>query len=155
MSSTNNYHPQHGLSLKNSRFIAYLRPDAHRPLSQQRSEISRFCSEHGYNIVREYVDTEVTPGPVLQEALDHMQLVDGIVVSDLNRFVTHDSNRARDLRPLMKRFLVERSKHLIVIEEGIDTSTAVGQTIAAETINQLKDADEDANARWFHVGVNP
>src|SRR4051812_36525528 len=75
MSSANNYKPAHGLSLRNSRFIAYLRPDAHRPLSQQRSEISRFCSDHGYNIVKEYVDTEVAPGPVLQEALDHMQLV--------------------------------------------------------------------------------
>jgi DNA invertase Pin-like site-specific DNA recombinase len=145
---------KHGVAPKNTRLIAYLRPGQNKTICQQRAEITTFCDEHGYCVTAEFMD-EHKPGPGLQEALQHLQNVDGIIASDLNRFVEHDSYRARDLRPLLHHFLSNRAKHLLVIEEGIDTSTAAGQLAVMESINQLKDADQDFHTNWFEVGYHP
>jgi DNA invertase Pin-like site-specific DNA recombinase len=143
-----------GFGSHNARLIAYLRPCSNKSLDQQRQEIDEYCRENGYYVVKEYVDCHVL-GPALQEALQHLEAVDGIIASDLNRFVEHSANRGRDLRPLLHRFLTHRTKHLLVVEEGINTSTAIGQMAAVETISQLKDADEDFHATWFESVYRP
>jgi hypothetical protein len=135
----------------NTRLVAYLRPCEKLSIVQQRQELERFCTEHGYHIAKEFID-EHGPGLSLQAAMDNMDFADGMIATDLNRFVEHIDNRARDLRPLLHHFLTDRKKHLLVVEEGIDTSTVQGQAIALETINQLKDADEDFHSAWYQVG---
>jgi DNA invertase Pin-like site-specific DNA recombinase len=150
MSNTDNAQYLHkaGIPGRNTRLVSYVRPCPDKTLDQQRREIDAYCREHGYHVITEYVDQHA-PGPALHEALEHLNTVDGVIASDLNRFVEHPTNRGRDLRPLLHHFLTHRTKHLLVVEEGIDTSTAGGQMAAVEAINQLKDADEDYHATWF------
>lgn len=135
----------------NKRFLCYIRATECKPASEQRGLIERFCKERGLRLVGEFIDKEV-PGSALSQALKGMSEADGIIVSDLNRFVEHSGHRNRELRPVLHHFMADHTKHLISIAEGIDTSTVSGQQIAMESINQLKDADEDAHSCWFDQG---
>jgi DNA invertase Pin-like site-specific DNA recombinase len=108
MNANNQPQPyKHGIAGKNTRLVAYLRGCPNKPLEVQRREIEAYCHEQGYHIVNEYIDQH-GPGPALQEMFQHLDKVDGVIASDLNRFVEHPSNRARDLRPLLHSFLTQR-----------------------------------------------
>jgi hypothetical protein len=105
----------------------YLRPHATRDnIEVQMAEIEDYCHRHGYRIAHVFKDLGL-PGMGLQEVLARLDEADGLVVIGLDCFVEHSSDRLRDLRPLLRHFLNYAHKHLIAVNEGIDSSTVFGQ----------------------------
>lgn len=120
-----------------TRLTAYLRIDGGPDKTQQYIEIKRFCDEHGFEIGEVFEDYGL-PALGMHDALDSLDHSDGIIASDLNRFVEHENDRMRDLKPLLHRFFCSGGKHLIAVEEGIDTANPEGQKAAVEFMSQVK-----------------
>jgi DNA invertase Pin-like site-specific DNA recombinase len=105
---------------------------------KQLEVIQQYCFEHGYRIARAFKD-KGKPSFGLAEALEALPQVDGLIAVDLNRFVEHQDDRLRDLRPFIHHFFCHTNKHLIAVEEGIDTRATARQRSAIEIINQVRD----------------
>lgn len=125
--------------LGRTNLIAYIRPgndniDALRQLQV----IEGYCASHGYRLEKVFED-EDKPSVGLASALEALRGADGLIAVDLDRFVQHEGDKTRDLRPLIHEFFSLGSKHLITIKEGIDTGSPSGQASAIELINQPRD----------------
>jgi len=128
-----NRHPrQRGL-------IAYLRAGgASLGIEAQRKVIGDYCHDNEYYVKETFIDNG-RPGAGLQGAIKALDDADGLIASDLNRFVVHHDDRLRDLRPFVHHFFCHPAKHLITVEEGVDTGSTVGQANVVTVMNQLKE----------------
>lgn len=123
--------------------IAYLRAGGDPALSDQQCKeqlqlIETYCQEHGYHIARAFEDRG-KPATGLQEALSTLDEADGLIAVNLNRFVEHLGDRLHDIRPFLHHFFCHTHKHLITIEDGVDTRLPAGQLVAFELIHDLQD----------------
>lgn len=119
--------------------IAYLRSSEEAGDAEKQLEtIEAYCAHHGFRLKNIFKD-EGAPSVGLTRALDALNGADGLIAVDLDRFVEHEGDKTRDLRPFVHEFLSLGSKHLITIKEGIDTGSAGGQASAIEFINQPRD----------------
>jgi hypothetical protein len=124
----------HGVSL-----VAYVRTNGSKlNRDEQMHLMQEYCLEHNYQIIKTFEDTG-KPSFGLEEALETLGRVDGLIAVDIDRFVEHPRDRLRDLRPFVHHFFCHTNKHLITIREGIDTGSLSGQSSAVELITQPKD----------------
>lgn len=131
-----------GNQLSHHNVVAYLRAESDVHIIEQQQVLRQFCQKNGYKIVGEFVDRSTRPELGLDNAVKALGNADAIIVSDLERLVTHHEMRWRDLRPLLHQFACEHGKHLISVAEGINTGSPGGQRSLIEIITQHKDADE-------------
>jgi hypothetical protein len=125
--------------LRKGTLVAYIRYmedpwDAGRQLA----DIQNYCTQQGYRLERAFED-QGKPSFGLTRALQALSEADGLIAVDLDRFIQHEGDKTRDLRPLIHEFLKPGSKYLITIKEGVDTSSPTGQMSAIELINQPRD----------------
>lgn len=119
--------------------VAYLRTtDDGISIDEQKKLIDEFCQGKDYYIAATFRE-QGKPGPALRDAMHACDHNDGLIAIDLNRFVEHPSDRLRDLRPFVHHFFCHSSKHLIAIEEGIDTGSTLGQANAIAVLNHVKE----------------
>lgn len=119
--------------------VAYIREtEGARTAQEQSSLIAAYCDEHGYRVLHTFMD-HGKPSSGLQQALQEAERTDGLIASDLNRFVEHPDDRLRDLRPFIHHFFCHTAKHLVAVEEGIDTAFPIGQLRAMDLIKQSKE----------------
>ncbi len=116
------------------RLIGYVR-DGNTKLSveEQTRVINQYCHQHGHTIAG-FAEDSLRPGLGLQEALQGLDVNDGIIATDLNRFVRHEADRLLDLRPLIEN-MVREEKVLVTIDEGIETLTANGQKVIFDLLS--------------------
>jgi hypothetical protein len=119
------------------KFVGYVRASDELALDEQYERIEQFAKEHNIDLQETYCDLGVPQGG-LSHALEALENTDGLIACNLDRFVTHHDDRLRDLRPLLHHFCCRGAKHLITIDEGIDTGTPLGQMAAVEIINEQK-----------------
>ncbi len=127
-------HPSH-----QTRLVGYIRTgfddaDAARQLDL----IEKYCSEHDYCLTNIFVD-QGKPSFGLSRALQELRNAQGLIALDLSRFVDDTGDRLRDLRPFVHHFFCNPNKHLITLNEGIDTGTIAGQMSAVEVLKQRHD----------------
>jgi DNA invertase Pin-like site-specific DNA recombinase len=119
--------------------VAYIRLGGQQPAREEQARlIAHYCTQHGFRLAKTFVDIG-KPSQQLQNALQELEEHDGLIAVDLNSFVEHENDRIRDLRPFIHHFFCHQSKHLITIQEGIDTGSAAGQMAAIEFASQDKD----------------
>jgi hypothetical protein len=119
--------------------VAYLRTGGTcLDIEQQRKVIDDFCQDNEYYVKATFVD-HGKPGAGLQSAMEAVGSADGLIASDLNRFVEHPTDRFRDLRPFVHHYLCQSAKHLIAVEEGVDTGSTAGQANVLDLINRVKE----------------
>jgi hypothetical protein len=100
--------------------------------------ISDYCHDNEYYVKATFVD-QGKPSVGLKDAMKAVDDADGLIAADLNRFVEHSSDRFRDLRPFVHHFFCHAAKHLITVEEGVDTGSCAGQANVVELMNQVKE----------------
>ena len=83
---------------------------------------------------------EGKPGLGLHDAVEGLKAYDGIIATDLNRFVKHYEDRLVDLRPMIQKMLHE-GKALIAINEQFETQTALGQQTALDLLQEWSDRE--------------
>jgi hypothetical protein len=124
---------------QNPSLVAYIKlGDGRMSREDQLNIIQQYCLQHGFRLDDTFVESEGTSGR-LQEALATMKDHAGLIAVDLDSFVQDRRDRIRDLRPFLHHFFCHGKKHLIAIEEGIDTGTAAGQVAALEMVTCNKD----------------
>jgi DNA-binding LacI/PurR family transcriptional regulator len=106
-------------------------------IEPQLKQIEDYCQEHGFKLLRVLHDHGI-PGRGLQEALNSLDECGGIITTDLQKLTDFHQNHLREVRPLVHHFLSHTDKHLISINEGIDTRSAAGQMAAIELISDMK-----------------
>jgi hypothetical protein len=120
--------------------IAYLRVGGtHLCREDQVKMIESYCALHQLNLAQVFCD-KGKPSYGLQEALQELKNHDALVAVNLDSFVEHEDDKMRDLRPFIHHFFCNDMKHLITIQEGVDTGTAAGQRVALEMSSQIKDS---------------
>ncbi|CAN5568575.1 hypothetical protein BH10CYA1_BH10CYA1_60490 [soil metagenome] len=120
--------------------VAYVRVDDKQlPQDEQIRIIKSYCALHDLDIAHTFID-HGKPSYGLQDALQELENSDALISVDLNVFVEHEGDRVRDLRPLIHHFFCHQKKHLIAIQEGLDTGTAAGQRIAMDIASEVKDS---------------
>lgn len=123
---------------RTSSLIAYARTtELSKSLDEQLIIMENYCRNHGYRISKVFVDNGM-PSVGLQQALDSLNEAAGLIAIDANQFVAGSVDRFRDLRPFVHHFLCHTEKHLITVEEGIDTHSPAGQKNALELLNDWK-----------------
>lgn len=121
-------------------YVAYVRAYSQLELDNQCELIEQYAKQHHLKIVETYCDLG-PPISGLHHAMEALEGADGLIVTDLDRLVTHTIDRLRDLRPLLHKFCsASENRHLISISEGIDTGTAIGQANAMELVMDMKSA---------------
>ncbi|MBX9666945.1 MAG: recombinase family protein [Candidatus Obscuribacterales bacterium] len=124
---------------RNAHLIAYTKYGGeNNTIMMQVDHIHRFCTMHGYTIQNVFEWEKSRPGTAIREALMAMHTADGIIVSDLTRLIDHYADPMRDLKPLVHECF-RNGKHLIAVNEGIDTATVVGQNALIEYTQELHD----------------
>lgn len=123
------------------KYVGYVRAQNEVALEEQYERIRQFAKEHNIDLQEMYCDIGLPQGG-LSHALEALETKDGLIACDLQRFVTRRDDRLRDLRPLLHHFCCRGAKHLMTIDEGIDTGTAEGQRVALEIFNQRTDPQE-------------
>jgi hypothetical protein len=119
--------------------VAYLRTTGDGiDISEQKKLIDEFCQGKDYYIAATFCE-HGKPGPALRDAMQACGDADGLIAIDLNRFVEKPMDRLRELRPFVHHFFCQSSKHLIAIEEGIDTGSTLGQANAITVLNHVKE----------------
>lgn len=121
---------------RKERLVAYVRANTQAALDAKIEHIKTYCLNHGYQILEIFADVSDHPSFGFKAALDALESVDGLISIDLNQFVSNHGDRLRELRPLIHHFFCYGGKHLITIDDGIDTGTQVGQQNAIELISQ-------------------
>jgi len=126
----------------NNRLIAYVRTlDAEQGRVEQRRQIDEYCETHGLQVI-ECFDWDTTkPSTALHDALDMLQVADGLIINDLMRLEEHPGDPLRDLTPLIYEHFLHEGKRLIAINQEIDTSTTAGKQRIVKFINKLSDVD--------------
>ena len=105
---------------------------------EQLKIISYYCEQHDLHLAKVFAD-EHKPSYGLQEALRQIEFHDALIAVNLNSFVEHEEDRVRDLRPFIHHFFCRHNKHLITIQEGLDTGTPLGQKVALDIASQVKE----------------
>lgn len=126
---------------KKLRLIGYLRTGGTGlNVEEQKQKIEEYCIEHEHKLVRFSAVDEGIPGLGLHESLEALKDYDGIIATDLNRYVKHHEDRLVDLRPLIQKILHER-KVLIAINEQFETQTVLGQHAALDLLQDWSDRE--------------
>jgi len=126
-------HTRHKLNV-----IAYTRyTDDPWDAGRQLAAIQKYCSQHDYRLVKVFEEAG-RPSGGLSRALEALQEADALIAFDLDRFVEHEGDRMRDLRPFIHDFFGLKNKRLITIQEGIDTGSPSGQMDAIGIINERR-----------------
>lgn len=120
---------------RKERLVVYVRVDREENLETQLDLIKKYCSDFGYHIADVYTDVADHPSFGFKAALDAMENADGLITVDLNQFVSANGDRVRELRPLIHHFFCQGGKHLITVNDGIDTGTECGQQNAIEAVS--------------------
>lgn len=122
------------LKSKCTGLIAYIRTNGNADeYTEQLCKISDYCNAHGYYINQIFSD-DGEPSIGLQRAVNALDEVGGLIATDLNRFIhfTQSRDRLRELRPFLRHFISHSPKHLIAVDEGIDTHSPAGQHAALD-----------------------
>lgn len=119
------------------RLIAYLRPGV-KNIQEQLAMIEKYRNEHDCEIVGLFKDVD-KPSLGLRDALENLIHCDGLIASDLNRFVCHPEDRMRELRPFIHHFFCTAQKHLVTVDEGLDSSSPGGQAAMLELVTRNKE----------------
>lgn len=129
----------HEWHLRNHRYVGYVRAANEDDLAGQYADLEQYAREHHLKIDQTFCDVG-KPTSGLHHAMEAVEDADGLIVTDLNRLVTHTEDRLRDLRPILHHFCAPSTgKHLISIAEGINTATAGGQHCAMQLVQEMKD----------------
>jgi hypothetical protein len=116
-----------GFVPRSGKVIAYIRyTDDPWDAGRQLDMIQNYCGRNGYHLVKAFEDAG-KPGNGLSRALEALREADALIAVDMDRFMEHDADYLRDLRPFIHDFFGMSGKHLITIKEGIDTSSPNGQ----------------------------
>ena len=126
---------------KKLRLIGYLRTGGTSlNAEEQKQKIEEYCIEHEHKLIRHSAVDEGVPGLGLHDSLEALKDYDGIIATDLNRYVKHHEDRLVDLRPLIQKILHE-NKVLIAINEQFETQTALGQHAAVDLLQDWSDRE--------------
>lgn len=118
------------------KLIGYVRAgNSELSIQDQQTMIENYCLEHNYRLVQVFEDTD-RPSYGLSQALSAMDTADGMIVTDLVRFVTHTDDRLLELRPLIDKNFLHKGKILISITDGIETATPQGQEAAIGILDE-------------------
>lgn len=121
---------------KKLKLTAYLRPSVSGPTKEQQQEtIQEHCRAAGHTLSEVYHDTD-QPGLGLEDAIESLHRVQGIICFDLGRLVGPQEDKYRHLKPFIERHFFQRNKFLISLSEGIDTSQSNGQHDLIKIINR-------------------
>ena len=122
-----------------SSVIAYIRSGGKQLSSEEQLRtIKYYCEQHDLHLAKVFTDHD-KPSYGLQEALREIEFNDALIAVNLDSFVEHEEDRIRDLRPFIHHFFCRHNKHLITIQEGLDTGTAAGQLVAMDIASQVKE----------------
>lgn len=121
--------------------IGYVRALNAEAAAEKVALLKQFCSESGYNLLQIKVEIGSRPSFELAAALDSLAEADGLIATDLSQFFPPTPDRLRELKPFVHHFFCTNSKHLITIDDGIDTGTIVGQETALELIAKVKEEE--------------
>ncbi len=125
--------------LHEASLVAYIRLDQNQlPRDDQEQMLRTYCVQHGFKLEDVFID-KGKPSYGLRDALQSVEQFDGLIAVDLDCFVEHEGDRLRDLRPFIHHFFCRKDKHLITIQEGIDTGYPAGQRAAVDFLEQIKD----------------
>lgn len=123
---------------RKEKLVVYVRVVEESLLEENVGLIKTYCKELGYQIADIFTDVSDHPSFGFKAALDAMENADGLISVDLNQFVSSHGDRMRELRPLIHHFFCRGGKHLITINDGIDTGTEIGQQNAIDIISETK-----------------
>lgn len=118
--------------------VVYVRVSDETMIDEKVSLIRDYCKEFGYQIADIFTDVADHPSFGFKAALDAMENADGLITVDLNQFVSVNGDRIRELRPLIHHFFCRGGKHLITINDGIDTGTELGQQNAIDLVSDTR-----------------
>ncbi len=124
---------------KGLRLVAYIRSASPDMRELQRSKIEDYCEKNGHSIVAVYDWDLSKPSTALHDALQSIDGADGLIVSDLDRIIDHPDDPPRDLFPIFHHYFFHSTKHLISIQEGIDTGSLPGQESFIRYLNRIED----------------
>ncbi|MBA4075641.1 MAG: hypothetical protein C0508_11420 [Cyanobacteria bacterium PR.023] len=126
---------------KKLRLLGYLRTGGTSlNAEEQKQKIEEYCREHEHKLVGYSAVDEGKPGLGLHDAVEGLNAYDGIIATDLNRFVKHYEDRLVDLRPMIQKMLHE-GKALIAINEQFETQTAQGQQTALDLLQEWSERE--------------
>ncbi|MFA6208963.1 MAG: recombinase family protein [Candidatus Obscuribacterales bacterium] len=126
---------------KKLRLIGYLRTGGtNLGIDAQKQQIEEFCREHQHTLCGFSAVDEGEPALGLAEVLQALHDFDGIIATDLNRFVKHHEDRLADLRPLIVK-MMHQGKVLITINEQLETQTADGQFVTLQLLDEWSDRE--------------
>lgn len=134
--------PTKGFSLnpnKKENLVGYIRADDETVAAAKAISIKDFCEKNNYSLQQIYLDLGDKPSYEMTAAMNDLEIADGIIATDINQFIAPSLDKMRDIRPFVHHFFCTGAKHLITIEDGIDTGTAHGQSAAMDLLSQVKD----------------
>src|SRR5262249_26268633 len=124
-----------GLIPHREKVIGYIRyTDDPFDAGRQLELMQTYCASQGFRLVKVFEDAGA-PSTGLSRALSALKEADALIAVDLDRFVEHEGDNLRDLRPFIHDFFEFNNKHLITIREGIDTGSPNGQMDILELMN--------------------
>jgi hypothetical protein len=123
---------------RKERLVVYIRVLKEEDLEEKLELIREYCADNGYQIYDTFSDVSDHPSFGFRAALDEMENADGLISVDLGQFVGSKQDRIRELRPLIHHFFCTGGKHLITVEDGIDTGTELGQQNAIALVSESK-----------------
>lgn len=116
--------------------IAYIRyTDDPWDAGRQLGAIQAYCGEHNLRLVKAFEDVG-SPSWGLDRALEALHESGALIAVDLDRFFENVGDRIRELKPLIQDLFELKDKRLIMIKEGVDTGSAIGQLRAIALINE-------------------
>jgi hypothetical protein len=127
---------------RKSTLVGYIRESEGGPSADaQYKQLAAYCKNHGCVLADTFVDKGI-PAYGLSGALEALKLNDGLIAVDLKRFVEHENQLLRELRPFIHHFFCHPDKHLISLDESLDTGTSLGQKTALDLMSNMKDGWE-------------
>lgn len=123
---------------RREKLVVYVRVNSEIEVEENVELIKEYCSENGYQITDIFTDVADHPSFGFKAAIEAMENADGLITVDLNQFVSLHGDRMRELRPLIHHFFCHGGKHLITINDGIDTGTELGQRNAIDLFSESK-----------------
>lgn len=134
--------PTTGFSLnpnKKENLVGYVRADDENDAAEKSASLKEYCEKNNYSLQQIYLDLGDKPSYEMTAALNDLEIADGIIATDINQFIAPSLDRMRDIRPFVHNFFCTGAKHLITVEDGIDTGTAQGQLAAMDLLSRVKD----------------
>ena len=123
---------------RREKLVVYVRVNDESKIEEKVDLIKEYCAQNEYQIVDILTEVSDHPSFGFKAALEELENADGLISVDLNQFVSSHGDRIRELRPLIHHFFCQGGKHLITINDGIDTGTNIGQQNAIESMCETK-----------------